>query len=208
MKNEGSILINQVQIDRVRYVGEGIARVVGDDLPAAEWEFVVFQSTDLNAFALPGGKVGIYSGLLNVAETDAEPATMMGHEIAHVTARHGSERMSQNILVVAGAIGVGLATQDGSDGDRAAAMAAYGLDISIGVMLLFSCNDESEADAIDLRYAARPGYDPRGSIDFWERMTLVSKGKKKPAELLSTHPADDTRIRNLKKIMPGFPQHL
>ena len=119
MKKEGTISTNQVQVDSVRGVGERIAKVVSDDLPEAEWEFVVFESPDLNAFALPEGKVGIYSGLLKVAKTDAELAAVMGHEIAHVTARHGSERMSQNILVAAAAIGVGLATKDSSVWARA-----------------------------------------------------------------------------------------
>ena len=117
MKKEGTISTNQVQVDSVRGVGERIAKVVSDDLPEEEWEFVVFESPDLNAFALPEGKVGIYSGLLKVAKTDAELAAVMGHEIAHVTARHGSQL--ENILVAAAAIGVGLATKDSSVWARA-----------------------------------------------------------------------------------------
>lgn len=203
MKKEGTVSTNRIQINRVNVVGERIAKVVGDDLPGAEWEFVVFESPDLNAFALPGGKVGIYSGLLKVTETDAELATVIGHEIAHVTARHGSERMSQNILVAAGAIGVGVAMKDRSDADRNAALAAYGLGASIGVMLPYSRSHEKEADTIGLRYAARAGYDPRAAIDFWERMKRASEGKAKPPEILSTHPADETRIKNLQQMMPA-----
>jgi predicted Zn-dependent protease len=203
MKREGTVSTNRVHINRVNLVGQRIAKVVGDDLPGAAWEFVVFESPDLNAFALPGGKVGIYSGLLKVAETDAELATVIGHEIAHVTARHGSERMSQNILVAAGAIGIGVAMKDRSDADRNAALAAYGLGASIGVMLPYSRRHETEADTIGLRYAARAGYDPRAAIDFWERMRRASSGRNKPPEFLSTHPADETRIRNLQQMMPA-----
>ena len=203
MKQESRLSTNKVEIERVERVGENIAKVVGDDLPDAEWEFVVFDSPDLNAFALPGGKVGVYSGLLDVAESDAELATVMGHEIAHVTARHGSERMSQNILVAAGAIGVGVAMKDQSSSERNAALAAYGLGASIGVMLPYSRRHETEADIIGVRYAARAGYDPRAAIDFWQRMERASQGKDKPPEFLSTHPADQTRINNLKEIMPA-----
>ncbi len=203
MKREGTVSTNRVQVNRVNVVGERIAEVVGDDLPGADWEFVVFESPDLNAFALPGGKVGIYSGLLKVTETDAELATVIGHEIAHVTARHGSERMSQNILVAAGAIGIGVAMKDRSDTDRNAALAAYGLGASIGVMLPYSRRHETEADTIGLRYAARAGYDPRAAIDFWERMERASQGKNKPPEFFSTHPADETRIKNLQQMMPA-----
>ena len=203
MKKQGTVSTNRIQINRVNVVGGRIAEVVGDDLPGAAWEFVVFESPDLNAFALPGGKVGIYSGLLKVTETDDELATVVGHEIAHVTARHGSERMSQSILVAAGAIGIGVVMKDKSDADRSAALAAYGLGASIGVMLPYSRSHETEADTIGLRYAARAGYDPRAAIDFWERMERASEGKNKPPEFLSTHPADETRIRNLQQMMPA-----
>lgn len=202
MKAEGKISTNKIYNDRVQGIGKRIAVAVGDDLPTAEWEFVVFDSPDLNAFALPGGKVGVYTGMIQFAESDAELATVMGHEIAHVTARHGSERMSQNILVAAGAVGVGVATKDSSGSERAAALAAYGLGTTIGVMLPYSRTHESEADAIGLQYAARAGYDPRAAIDFWERMERNSAGKNKPPEFLSTHPADQTRIKNLQAMMP------
>jgi predicted Zn-dependent protease len=202
MKAEGKVSANPVYVNRVQGIGKRIAEVVGDDLPSAEWEFVVFESPDLNAFALPGGKVGVYTGMIQFAESDAELATVMGHEIAHVTARHGSERMSQNILVAAGAVGVGVATKDKSNSERAAALAAYGVGTTVGVILPYSRSHESEADAIGLHYAARAGYDPRAAIDFWERMARNSEGKNKPPEFLSTHPADQTRIKKLQALMP------
>lgn len=202
MKAEGKVSTNPIYVNRMQNIGKRIATAVGDDLPSAEWEFVVFESPDLNAFALPGGKVGVYTGMMQFAESDDELATVVGHEIAHVTARHGSERMSQNILVAAGAVGVGVATKDKSGGERAAALAAYGLGTTIGVMLPYSRTHETEADAIGLQYAARAGYDPMAAINFWERMERKSEGKNKPPEFLSTHPADDTRIKNLKAVMP------
>ncbi|MEZ5277398.1 MAG: M48 family metallopeptidase [Opitutaceae bacterium] len=202
IKKEEKVSNDPILNERVTNVGKRIATAVGDDLPSAQWEFVVFDSPDINAFALPGGKVGVYTGLLALAESDAELATVMGHEIAHVTARHGSERMSQNILVAAGAVGVGVATKDQSNSERAAALAAYGLGTTVGVLLPYSRKHETEADIIGLQYAARAGYDPRAAITFWEKMAAASKGKNKPPEFLSTHPADETRIRELKKIMP------
>ena len=194
--------------ERVRRVGQRIARAVGNDLPDAKWEFVVFESKDLNAFALPGGKVGVYSGLLTVAATDDELATVMGHEIGHVTARHGAERMSQAMLISgAGAVaGAVIEAKTGEARNREIFDVAYGAGAAVGVVLPHSRNNELEADRMGALYAARAGYDPRASIAFWQKMVAQKNasaaGGGKVAGLLSTHPPDDTRIARLKALMP------
>ena len=185
--------------ERVRQIGLRIAQVVGQDLPGAAWEFVVFDAPDtVNAFALPGGKVGVYTGLLNLAASDDEVAIVIGHEIAHVTARHGAERMSQGILVAAGGLVLDHQTQGRKNHDLM--LAGYGL-LSTGGMLAFSRSHESEADYIGIRYASRAGYDPRAAVTFWQKMEKQSKGGRLPV-FLSTHPSHDRRIGDLQRWMP------
>lgn len=186
--------------ERVQRVGGRVARAVGDALPEAQWEFVVFESRDVNAFALPGGKVGVYTGLLKLAESDDELGIVIGHEIGHVTARHGGERMSQGILLAAGGIVLSEALEDNSK--RNAWLAAYGAGAALGVVLPYSRLNETEADEIGLVYAARAGYDPRAAITFWERMTKTHENKPRPPAFLSTHPSDAARIRHLQELMP------
>lgn len=186
----------------VTRVGTRIANVVGDALPNAKWEFVVFDDDTPNAFALPGGKVGVHTGLFRIAQTDDELAVVMGHEIAHAIARHGSERMSQGFLLAAGGVALDVALDDKDSRERQAWLAAYGL-VGTGLVILpYSRLNENEADEIGLRYAARAGYDPRAALDFWTRMKEESEGKAKPPEWMSTHPSDDTRIKKLNQFMP------
>jgi predicted Zn-dependent protease len=186
----------------VTRVGTRIANVVGNALPNAKWEFVVFEDDSVNAFALPGGKVGVHTGLFRIAQTDDELAVVMGHEIAHAVARHGAERMSQGILVAAGGIALDVALDDKDSSERNAWLAAYGVGATFGVLMPYSRLNESEADEIGLRYAARAGYNPRAALDFWTRMKEESEGQSKPPEWMSTHPSDDTRIKKLQQFMP------
>jgi metalloendopeptidase OMA1, mitochondrial len=186
----------------VQRVGPRIAKAVGDALPDAKWEFVVFDDDTPNAFALPGGKVGVHSGLFKIAQTDDELAVVMGHEVAHVTARHGAERISQGLLVAAGGVALDAALKDKDSKERNLWLASYGVAATGFVILPYSRLNESEADNIGIRYAARAGYDPRAAVNFWKRMKEASEGKSKPPEWLSTHPSDDTRIKNLEKLMP------
>lgn len=206
IKKEEKISQDPVANARVQRVGSRIAQSVGRDLPNAEWEFVVFDSDDLNAFALPGGKVGVYKGLLKLAETDAELAAVMGHEVAHVTSRHGAERTSQQLLVLGGALiaEAGMEAKKVEEEKRDLIRAAYGLGATVGVMLPYSRLHESEADAIGLRFAAGAGYDPRAALSFWRKMAAAGKGGVKPPEFLSTHPSDETRIRNLEQLIPNY----
>lgn len=192
-------------VERVRRVGSRVAAAVGDDLPSAKWEFAVFESPDVNAFALPGGKVGVYTGLLRLAESDDELATVIGHEIAHVTARHGAERMSEALVLgLVGAAGTAAVQNRYGDEKGQAFALAYGMGATLGRVLPHSRNNESEADHIGLRYAARAGYDPRAAITFWQKMARHKQqagGGAMPA-FLSTHPSDDQRIANLQRQVP------
>jgi predicted Zn-dependent protease len=187
----------------VERVGHRIAVQVEKEMPGVQWEFVLFDGDDtINAFALPGGKVGVYTGLLKVAETEDALAIVIGHEIAHVIARHGTERMSRALSLAALGLGLNVATSNQDAQTRDAVMIAYGLGSTVGVELPFSRLAESEADEIGLHLAARAGYDPRAAIGFWQRMSVASEGQARPPEWLSTHPADNTRIARLQAIMP------
>ncbi|MCX5728349.1 MAG: M48 family metallopeptidase [Nitrospirae bacterium] len=165
-----------------------------------QWEVIVIKDDKtMNAFALPGGKIAVYTGIFPVARTEAGLAAVLGHEVVHALARHGAERMSQGqltdaVLQMAGAAGgKGMLSQ--------AAMAALGAGAQVGVLLPFSRKHESEADYIGILLAADAGYDPRESVSLWERMEQLSRGGG-PSEFLSTHPSNETRIDQLKKWMP------
>lgn len=189
---------------RIQRIGRRIAASVGRDIPNAQWEFVVFDSPTVNAFALPGGKVGVYTGLIKLASSDDEIAIVMGHEVAHVTSRHGAERVSQNYAIagVGMAAAIGMEMKNVDPAKRNMALAAYGLGSQVGVALPFSRLHETEADAVGLRFAAGAGYDPRAGATFWKKM--AAQGGAKPPEFLSSHPADATRIANLQKLAPQY----
>jgi metalloendopeptidase OMA1, mitochondrial len=186
---------------QVQRVGQRIAAAVGREVPNAEWEFVVFDSDDVNAFALPGGKVGVYTGLLKLASSDDELATVIGHEIAHVTSRHGAERMTQGLGASAvgmlGSIALGQSEMD--PGTRQAVMAAYGVGATLGINY-YSREHELEADTIGVRFAAAAGYDPRAAAQFWRKMQAASERSARPPEFMSTHPSDERRIANLEAL--------
>ncbi|CAA6693228.1 MULTISPECIES: M48 family metallopeptidase [unclassified Lentimonas] len=187
----------------VQRVGDRIAYVAAPDMPNAQWEFVVFDDDEqINAFAMPGGKVAVYTGILEIIKSDDELAVVIGHEVAHVAAGHGNERMSHKMLAAGGAavVGVGVAAADMDDSERALVLAMFGAGATYGAILPYSRYHESEADEIGLIYAAKAGYDPRAAIAFWERMEKLGGGA--PPEFLSTHPAGTTRIRKLNELMP------
>ena len=165
-----------------------------------QWEVTIIKDDKTaNAFALPGGKMAVYTGIFPMAKTEAGLAAVMGHEVVHALARHGAERMSQGQLTNATLQVVGAAGGGGMLGQ--AAMAALGVGAQVGVLLPFSRKHESEADYIGILLAADAGYDPRESVALWERMGQMSGGGA-PSEFMSTHPSHETRIDQLKKWMP------
>jgi predicted Zn-dependent protease len=177
---------------RIQRVGSRIAKV--SPHPEWAWEFTLFQDDEPNAFALPGGKVGVNTGLFKVARNDAQLAAVMGHEVAHAIARHGGERMSQGILAQLGTTAVGIGTGSSAAAELAAQAA------TLGVILPYSRTQESEADHIGLLYMAQAGYDPREAITLWQNFEAL--GGSRPAEFLSTHPSEGTRIERLQELMP------
>jgi predicted Zn-dependent protease len=169
-----------------------------------QWEVTVIKDDKTpNAFALPGGKMAVYTGIFPMAKTEAGLAAVMGHEVVHALARHGAERMSQGQLTNAGLQVIGTAAGAAGGGGMLgqAAMAALGVGAKVGVLLPFSRKHESEADYIGILLAADAGYDPREAVALWERMGQMSGGGA-PSEFMSTHPSHETRIDQLKKWMP------
>ncbi len=201
MKREMPVSSDPAYTERLNRIGERVARASGVDPVGGAWEFVVFEDEAVNAFAMPGGKVGFYTGLMDLAESDDEIAAVMGHEIAHVGLRHGNERVSQAMAAQVATMGAHYATRDMEDQTQTAVMVAVGLGAQLGVLLPYSRLHESEADRIGLLYSARAGYDPRAAVTFWERMESQAEGGA-PPEFLSTHPSHGRRIADLHEMMP------
>ncbi|MFQ5596835.1 MAG: M48 family metallopeptidase [Nitrospiria bacterium] len=182
----------------IKKVGSRIAAVSGR--PDFEWEFNLIEKDIPNAFALPGGKVAIYTGILKYTQNETGLAVVMGHEVAHALAHHGAERMSTGMLTQIGAKGIGLLLGKGDPQTTQAVEQAFGIGSQVGIMLPFSRSHESEADEIGLHLMAEAGYDPREAVAFWRRMS--QGGGKKPPEFLSTHPSGNTRVKKLNALLP------
>lgn len=183
----------------------GILQRVGNRIAAAanqpdfKWEFRLIESSEKNAFCLPGGKVAFYTGIFPVAQNEAGIAVVMGHEVAHATERHGGQRISVSLTAAGVSLGAMALTnammKDNSDTTKRLIFAGLGIGTTIGVILPFSRSNESEADEVGLRYAARAGYDPREAPKFWGR--FASEGSKVPT-FLSTHPNSADRQKALE----------
>jgi len=170
--------------------------------PDFQWQFVVIDNEKTaNAFALPGGKVAVYTGIFPVAKTEGGLAAVMAHEVAHVLARHGGERLSQGLLAQMGAVAVQVGMAGSDPGVVQGVMAAYGLGANVGVLLPYSRLQESEADRIGLIVMAQAGYDPREAVHLWERM--AQQDRNRPPEFFSTHPSTGSRIQDLQRSMPN-----
>lgn len=197
------------QTEMVRRVGTSIQRAVESyfaqkqisrELAGFAWEFSLVDSNEVNAFCMPGGKVVVFSGILPVTKTEAGLAVVVGHEVAHAVAKHGSERMSQGLLQQMGGLALQKALEDKPQETQALWMTAFGLGSQLGVMLPYSRTHEYEADRLGMIFMAMAGYDPNAALEFWQRMSQ-SGGAKAP-EFLSTHPSDESRIAKIREVLP------
>jgi predicted Zn-dependent protease len=181
-----------------RYV-QCVAEAITDRVaPDTNWEVTVFQDKAANAFALPGGKIGVYTGLLDVAKNQHQLAAVIGHEIAHVQANHSNARVSTTYATQAGLSLVQVLAGGGGQ-EQQQLMGLLGLGAQVGVLLPYGRSQESEADVLGLEYMARAGFDPRESVTLWQNMEQA--GGQQPPEFLSTHPAHGTRIEQLEDHM-------
>jgi len=170
-------------------------------LKGYNWEFNLVESSEVNAWCMPGGKVVVYTGILPITKDATGLAVVLGHEIAHAIAKHGDERMSQEMLTQLGGVALQKAIDTKPALTQQLFMTAYGAGSQIGVLLPYSRLHESEADHLGLIFMAMAGFDPSLAVPFWQRMATLSGGQK-PPELLSTHPADETRIKDIQKELP------
>jgi len=169
-------------------------------LEGYKWEFNTIASKEINAWCMPGGKVVVYTGLLPVTQNETALAIVLGHEIAHSIAKHGTERMSQAMVQQLGGMALEVAIAQKPKETQDLFLMSYAIGSQVGAMLPWSRQQETEADKFGLIYAAMAGYDPREAIPFWERMSTASGAN--PPEFLSTHPSDETRMRKLRQFMP------
>jgi predicted Zn-dependent protease len=175
------------------------AEVSGKGAPRS-WEITVFEDDSANAFALPGGKIGVHTGLLKVATDPSQLATVIGHEVAHVLADHGNERVSTAYVAQSGLQAIESLSGPPSQG-RDLVLAGLGLGAQVGVLLPFSRAQERESDLLGLDLMARAGFDPRASVTLWQNMSRATGGT--PPEFLSTHPSHSSRIRDLEERIPS-----
>lgn len=206
LKKEKKVMRSGAQVDMVNRVSGRLQRIVS--VPHAKWEFLVFEDPTPNAFALPGGKVGIHSGFFQVTENESQLAAVIGHELAHVTLRHAGKRVSRNMVgsTVGGLLGMVLQRKTGIDPNVAQQVTQGAVTLRV---LQFSREQEFEADRTGAIYMARAGYDPREAIALWKRMASykAKAGASAPVTFLSSHPLDDRRIQGLQQVMPEALAH-
>ncbi|MFT3823176.1 MAG: M48 family metallopeptidase [Chitinophagaceae bacterium] len=196
--------------EMVRRIGQRLVAAINEyyaqkglskELEGYKWEYNLVDSKEVNAWCMPGGKIVVYTGLLPISQNEAALAVVMGHEIAHALAKHGNERMSQQAAAALGEQALSVAIANKTPAAQSLFKTAYGVGSNVGVLLPFSRKQELEADKYGLIFAAMAGYNPQEAIPLWERMQKASEGQT-PPEILSTHPAEATRIEKLKELMP------
>lgn len=201
---------NNRDAEMVRRVGKRVTDAVeryytknklSSGLDGFKWEYNLIDDKAVNAWAMPGGKIVVYSGLLPVTRNEAALAVVIGHEISHAIFQHGNERMSQGLVQQLGGVALSVALSNQPSQTQNLFNAAYGIGTNVGLILPFSRKQESEADRYGIIWTAMAGYNPQEAIPLWQRMEAASNGQK-PPEFLSTHPSEGTRIANLKKWMP------
>lgn len=201
LKERQPLLRDDPRTSYVRCVAAAITPLV--ELPgrAGEWDIAVVRDDSANAFALPGGHIGVHTGLLDVLDGQAELAAIIAHEIAHLKSRHGAERVSQR-FAASQALGItqALVFGQGASSDEKQLMSLLGMGVQVGVILPYSRTHEREADLVGLDLMARAGFDPRAAVDVWQAMQQRAGGR--PPEWLSTHPHPDSRIAEIRDRLP------
>ena len=195
MRADVPLVTDRPTIDFVACVAQAVVEVLEPPYNDIDWELAIFESDSVNAFAMPGGKIGVFSGILKVTENQHQLAAVIGHEIAHVTANHAVDRASRAGLTNFGINALAIILGGGYTGATYTAQQALYAGATFGITLPYSRGRETEADTIGLDYMARAGFDPRESVPLWQRMGEGACSA--PAEFMSTHPAPDTRIENL-----------
>lgn len=195
LKQEKQISADSREVQFVQCIADAITREVG-----GEWEVVVFEDPTLNAFALPGNKIGVHTGLIDLVDNQDQLASVIGHEVGHVLAKHSNERMSQQLGT---RVGVSLVTAVAAPQTAMGqtAISLLGVGAQYGIVMPFSRLHESEADAIGVELMAKAGFNPAESVTLWRKMAQASQGQQ-PAEFLSTHPSHATRIEDLQEQVP------
>jgi predicted Zn-dependent protease len=188
------------ELEMVQHVVQRLAAATGEAGKNFDWCVSLVKSDQINAFCLPGGKIVVYTGILPMANSDAALATVLGHEMAHATSRHGAQRVFEQNLTQTAIAGLAGSLSEMDYEKQRAILGAFGAGAQYGVLMPFSRNHESEADHIGLIYMARAGYDPRESINFWRRMEQSNSAQ--PPQLLSDHPSHGRRIQQLESWMP------
>jgi predicted Zn-dependent protease len=207
---ESKLSTNATQTALIKKVGKNIQTAVeqymkdnnlSSELAGYSWEFNLIESEQVNAWCMPGGKVAFYTGILPICKEEAGIAVVMGHEVAHAIASHGRERMSQGLVQQLGGIALSEAIKTKPQETQALFHTAYAIGTQYGAMLPYSRLHETEADKLGLIFMAMAGYDPHEAPKLWERMKALSGGASVP-EFMSTHPSNDTRIKELNQYMP------
>jgi predicted Zn-dependent protease len=198
---QSDVVTSGREYELVLGVAQRLARAVGTAGKEFDWQVSLIRSDQVNAFCLPGGKIAVYTGILPVAQNEAGLAAVMGHEMAHAIARHGSQRLLRTNLAQTVMMGAQFSFSDMDWNQRRMILGALGAGAQFGVLLPFSRGHETEADEMGVMYMARAGYDPEAAIAFWERMQEAGGGSGTP-EFASTHPSGESRIAHLRAIMP------
>ncbi|NQY50072.1 MAG: M48 family metallopeptidase [Colwellia sp.] len=200
MKTKTPISTDKATNDFVQCVAKAITKNVPKSVHKGNWEVVIFDSAQVNAFALPGGKIGVYTGILKVTENQDQLAAIIGHEVGHVIEHHSNERLSanklQNMGMAAATLAVGMTDVE----NKGLWMAGLGVGLQYGVIMPYGRAHESEADIVGQDLMARSGFEPSASIKLWQNMAKLSDGSQ--PEFMSTHPSNQTRIKQLTEHLP------
>lgn len=191
--------------ERLRSIGERVVRASNPQEP--RWEFLVFRSDEINAFALPGGKVGFFEGMFAAARNDAQIAAIVGHEVGHINAHHAAQRLAVGLAKRVGIAAVMIALKVGDVAYANEIAAILGAGVEYGLVMPYSRQQEYQADALGVEYMARAGFPPKEAVTFWLGLMALNRNRPRPLEFLSTHPSDEKRIQELRAQIPRLALH-